>query len=184
MRESIFPPPPVPTVGSLVTLAQQQTAAEFERSFGRAVLVGPPGEGEGRAEDDPWAFNTVSFGSVTDKTPEQMDSFRESLVFGVKKAGPGAFADTILIGRSSSNDICIADASLSKLHARIHLRDDDSMVITDSGSKNGTTVNGRLLGKKDEAKLRHGDEVQFGTRTFKVYATSRLHSVLAKLVPS
>ena len=181
--ESNFPPPAPPTVDSLVGVAHQKTAQELEAELGLAVLVGPDAE-SGDDDDDPWAFSTVSIGSVLDDGTDPADSFRESVVFGIKKKRPGPFADTILVGRSSSNDICIPDQSLSKLHARIHMQPEGGMVVTDSGSKNGTKVNGRRLGDKDRPEVRHGDEVQFGTRTFKVYATARLHTVLGNLVPS
>jgi len=64
------------------------------------------------------------------------------------------------LGRSSQNDIAIPDASLSRHHARISLRD-GVPYIEDLGSLNGTSLNGaritapHSLGENDEILLGH-----------------------------
>jgi hypothetical protein len=183
VAESI-PPPMAPTVEGLVADARKRSVTDWERTFGRAVLVGPTPEVERRSadefDDDPWAFQTVSASIDPDSAGDPLTSFRESEVYGLKKATRGAFAATVLVGRSSSNDVTIPHPSLSKLHARVHLAVDGTMTISDSGSKNGTLLNGQPI-DSNPRPLAHGDLLQLGKRNFKVYATRHFHGLVAKL---
>ena len=52
------------------------------------------------------------------------------------------------------------DATVSRRHALVLERDGEP-VIADDRSRNGVYVNGRRV---TEARLRHGDEVQIGSR--------------------
>jgi pSer/pThr/pTyr-binding forkhead associated (FHA) protein len=64
------------------------------------------------------------------------------------------------LGRSSFNDIILADKSLSRRHARI-LRDGDGLSVEDLESRNGTFFNGeRLTGSR---VLGEGDRVTVGS---------------------
>src|SRR6188768_837852 len=58
----------------------------------------------------------------------------------VKKPG-ASFPDRITIGRTSNNDIVVADASISRLHAYVR-RDGKQWVVADGGSKNGSWLGG------------------------------------------
>lgn len=62
------------------------------------------------------------------------------------------------LGRSSDNDIRVADTLASRRHARIDLQD-GVFVLTDLGSVNGTSVNGRRI---QQQPLRDGDEIRIG----------------------
>ena len=64
------------------------------------------------------------------------------------------------VGRDGT-DILIPDASVSRTHAQITLSD-DSVVVKDLGSTNGTVVNGTRIGQGQEARLEDGQEVRFG----------------------
>ena len=66
---------------------------------------------------------------------------------------------TTTIGRSEENDIVIADALVSRHHARITL-DDEGAEITDLGSGNGTFVNGGRV--QGTTELSPGDVVDIG----------------------
>lgn len=63
-----------------------------------------------------------------------------------------------IIGRSSDVDIPIHSSQLSRRHARIVFLQ-DHYNIQDSGSTNGTQLNGRQI---DSARLAHGDELRIG----------------------
>ena len=68
------------------------------------------------------------------------------------------------IGRSSLNDICLKDQTVSSIHARIYLGNDGFIWIEDLGSKNGTYVNGfRVNGK---SKLTTNDRLSLGAFEF------------------
>jgi len=75
-----------------------------------------------------------------------------SAVLGVapvrKRDQTNPYSWMITIGRTRSNDIVLADASISKLHGWIRQQHDGgalSFTVTDAGSRNGTHVNGRAL---------------------------------------
>jgi len=75
------------------------------------------------------------------------------------------------IGRSSMNDLPIADKMLSRQHARI-LREggDGGLLIEDLGSRNGTFVNGEKL--VSQLPLKSGDRITVGGVTLKVESES------------
>jgi pSer/pThr/pTyr-binding forkhead associated (FHA) protein len=64
----------------------------------------------------------------------------------------------LTIGRLSQNDIVLKDMSVSRRHATIEVKG-QKLLVSDSGSKNGTMVNGT---KAKSAELYHGDVVQIG----------------------
>jgi len=74
------------------------------------------------------------------------------------------------IGRSSANDLPVADKMLSRQHARIVRDGDGGMTIEDLGSRNGTFVNGERL--VSVQPLRSGDRITIGSVTLKVESES------------
>jgi len=64
-----------------------------------------------------------------------------------------------VIGRGEGAQIRLADAGISRQHARVDF-DGTRVVVTDLGSTNGTTVNGNRV---SAAALQHGDVIQIGT---------------------
>src|SRR5215204_1192286 len=71
----------------------------------------------------------------------------------------------ISVGRDATNDITINDASVSRYHCTIEQRGED-FFITDLGSLNGTSVNGR---EADETRLGSGDKIIIGYLTFRFF---------------
>lgn len=65
------------------------------------------------------------------------------------------------IGRGEVAQVRIADAGISRQHARLDY-DGSRVVVTDLGSTNGTSVNGNRI---TSAALRPGDVIQLGTTT-------------------
>ena len=66
----------------------------------------------------------------------------------------------ILVGRAPSADVRIDDPRVSRLHARIEMRD-DGVYVEDLGSRNGTLVDGAPV--VSSRQLAHGDEITIGT---------------------
>ena len=64
-----------------------------------------------------------------------------------------------MIGREPKCAVCINDASVSRGHARITIKDDEA-TLEDLTSKNGTQVMGETI--KGPTVLKDGDEVEFG----------------------
>ena len=68
------------------------------------------------------------------------------------------FGRRILVGRAPTADLRIDDPRVSRLHARIEMRD-DGVYVEDLGSRNGTMVNGVVT---DGRRLAAGDEIRIG----------------------
>ncbi|MDO4797562.1 MAG: FHA domain-containing protein [Coriobacteriales bacterium] len=66
----------------------------------------------------------------------------------------------VAVGRTADNDVMIADATISTRHAFLH-RDEDSWVIEDLNSTNGTQVDGQRVGRMPR-RLSAGSKIVFG----------------------
>jgi serine phosphatase RsbU (regulator of sigma subunit)/pSer/pThr/pTyr-binding forkhead associated (FHA) protein len=67
-------------------------------------------------------------------------------------------SDRFTIGRSHSNSLSLTSAEISRVHAEI-VRDGDSYLLRDLGSRSGTFVNDETA---DEHTLGHGDRIRIG----------------------
>lgn len=65
----------------------------------------------------------------------------------------------LIVGRSPSADIWLADASVSRMHARLDRREDGGWSVVDLGSTNRTRVNGREV---QMAAMHDDDCLQIG----------------------
>ncbi|MGR8918493.1 MAG: FHA domain-containing protein, partial [Gammaproteobacteria bacterium] len=63
------------------------------------------------------------------------------------------------IGRGRNNDLCIADHSVSRLHAEVRSNEDGRLMLHDLESLNGVFVNDNRI---DAVQLREGDSVDIG----------------------
>jgi pSer/pThr/pTyr-binding forkhead associated (FHA) protein len=73
----------------------------------------------------------------------------------------------VTLGRSRQCDVVLEDPNVSRQHAEIRPRG-GSWVLTDLGSTNGSSVNGRRIDSPEV--LKPGDEIEIGTSviTFEV----------------
>jgi pSer/pThr/pTyr-binding forkhead associated (FHA) protein len=69
-------------------------------------------------------------------------------------------ADVISIGRDQHAHVCLEDGRVSTRHARILRRPDDSYVIEDTDSRNGTRLDGVLLEKFKPVLLKDGSSIR------------------------
>ncbi len=83
------------------------------------------------------------------------------VVYGGREAGERFYVDrpALTIGRDPNSDVFLNDVTVSRSHAVVRL-EESTVSIEDSGSLNGTYVNGARV---DRALLRDGDMVQVGT---------------------
>ncbi len=68
----------------------------------------------------------------------------------------------VRIGTSNECELQLDDRTVSRLHAVVHMRSDETCWIADHGSLNGTRVNGDRLPPEKERLLRGGDEITVG----------------------
>ena len=94
----------------------------------------------------------------------------------VKKPG-ASFADRITIGRTSNNDIVVADSSISRLHAYVR-RDGTHWLVADGGSKNGSWLKGVALEARRERPLESRAVLRLGDVDLTFYFAADLYAVL------
>ena len=70
------------------------------------------------------------------------------------------FGRRVLVGRAPSADLRLDDPLVSRLHARVEMRD-DGVYVEDLGSRNGTTVDGEAV--VSPRRLAPDDEVTVGS---------------------
>jgi pSer/pThr/pTyr-binding forkhead associated (FHA) protein len=69
----------------------------------------------------------------------------------------------ISIGRTAANDLTIDDASISKIHASAVFDKNGQLLIADTGSTNGTFINGERIPYGKALAVSGDDKVKFGT---------------------
>ena len=69
---------------------------------------------------------------------------------------------SISVGRSGSNELVVDDNSVSKTHASISLSE-GSLLIADTGSTNGTFLNGERIAYGKAVKIDETDKITFGS---------------------
>ena len=69
-----------------------------------------------------------------------------------------------VVGRARTSDLCLTEASISKVHARIVYKGGSSFTIEDQGSLHGVYVNAERV---QEAPLTQGSSVQMGNVTLR-----------------
>ncbi len=70
----------------------------------------------------------------------------------------------LTVGRSSQNDVVLSDSRVSRVHCQFVQYDNGLFGIIDTGSTNGTFVNGRRI--MGECPLQRGDHVRIGDTVF------------------
>jgi len=74
-------------------------------------------------------------------------------------------SDGVRIGRSSKNDLVLADPLVSRYHCRLFIKPGEGLWVADLGSANQTLVNERPV---QEARLRRGDLLSIGDSVLRV----------------
>ena len=66
------------------------------------------------------------------------------------------------VGRASDNELTLNDASVSKIHGALLMTAEGSLLVADTGSTNGTYLNGRRIAYGESRVIEAGDVVGFG----------------------
>jgi hypothetical protein len=69
----------------------------------------------------------------------------------------------ISIGRSAENHVSIDDSSMSKIHASLSISANGDISVADTGSTNGTFINGERMPYGSALKIEPSDTVKFGS---------------------
>ena len=78
--------------------------------------------------------------------------------------------DRVSVGRTKENNLAIDDPSMSKYHASLALNSEGDLLLADTGSTNGTFVNGTRIAYGKAVKVTERDKIRFGLvdATFKL----------------
>ncbi len=66
------------------------------------------------------------------------------------------------VGRAADNELNLNDKSVSKIHAALLMTTEGTLLVADTGSTNGTYINGRRISYGESRPLEEGDVVGFG----------------------
>jgi hypothetical protein len=66
------------------------------------------------------------------------------------------------VGRVADNELALNDASVSKIHAALTMNQQGTLLVADTGSTNGTYINGRRISYGEARQIEEGDVVGFG----------------------
>jgi len=68
----------------------------------------------------------------------------------------------VSVGRVRDNELALDDASVSKIHAALTMNIQGTLLVADTGSTNGTFINGRRISYGEARQIEDGDVVGFG----------------------
>jgi hypothetical protein len=141
--------------------------------------------------------NNVIFQFLTDVVEDQhvlehlkqgpvRSAVLEARVIEITKRKSLAESDVITIGRSPDNDIVLYNKMISRKHAYLHLaRSGERCHLVDTGSTNGTFLNGTQIEPQEKCQLKDGDEISIGPETKVVYFSPKaFHTFLTELESS
>ena len=66
------------------------------------------------------------------------------------------------VGRATDNDLRLDHPSVSKIHAALLMNGEGTILVADTGSTNGTYINGRRIAYGEARQIESGDVVSFG----------------------
>lgn len=97
--------------------------------------------------------------------PEKEIFIAEFTVAGKTKRIELAFAERqrLSVGRTKENDLSIDDQSVSKIHAALVLNSEGKLMVADTGSTNGTFINGQRIAYGKAIPIKDSDRLRFGT---------------------
>jgi hypothetical protein len=100
----------------------------------------------------------------------------EMEIYPLAKKPGASFRDRITIGRTSNNDVVIADHSVSRLHG--YVRQAGGWIFADAGSKNGSWIDDARLEPRREAPLPSGAVLRLGDVVMTFYPAADLFDLL------
>ncbi|HZE72316.1 MAG TPA: FHA domain-containing protein [Pyrinomonadaceae bacterium] len=68
----------------------------------------------------------------------------------------------LTVGRAADSELSFNDNSVSKIHAALVMTQEGTLMVADTGSTNGTYINGRRIAYGEARQINDGDVVGFG----------------------
>jgi len=168
---------------------KRMTRAEFEAKYAHFWLIRELDSDE----SSPSAFNTVAWDSkrtisagkkMLESGPGMAARMRHDpsrfAFYPLTKSGANPWAERILVGRASNNDIVLRHESVSKLHAYFEERQRGTLHLHDAKSANGTRVDGGPVDPNGGGvNVKSGTQLSFGLLACEVIASGDLFDALS-----
>lgn len=154
---------PIPAAAALALTASLLMLSLMALRRGRAASFGPGDDMSGgtsryRQGDTVAVNDTVILTPGIDRNPpETVYGWLQFLDASSTRVPIGA--SNVRIGRHKDNDICLANKSVHRHHAVLHMTPSREFTIQDLGGKNGVVVNNQRVSQK---ALADGDLIEFG----------------------
>ena len=103
-------------------------------------------------------------GARKEAAPEVMISARVTLPEGSREVELGFIqgGKRLNVGRGTDNDLYLNHTSVSKIHAALKMDTQGTLLVADTGSTNGTHINGQRIPYGEARPIAEGDLVAFG----------------------
>jgi hypothetical protein len=160
---------------AVIDLARKKTRAQFVAALPNPFLVlSTDGSLLG-----PMQFRTAVAvpGEPAPAAPASAPSVE---IVEVCKAPGNPYPDRISIGRARNCDVVLRDASVSKLHGHFRVTP-GKLELIDSGSHNGTRVNGHSIVPNTATVVLIGDSLVFGRVNAKLLDAGGVYDMLRLL---
>ena len=169
------------SLASLRKLAQEHELEAFSQFVKRPVLVGSAIK-SGVISSAGNTSDTLNTTQIFEPSRSQgvsisaSESLKHAIYPMVKGEYPATPRGAFYIGRINGNDMIMPDYAISKRHAIIDI-ENGAYYIRDTGSTNGTRLNGSRLGKKP-MQLRDKDVISFARYEFTFLYPKSLYNML------
>jgi hypothetical protein len=162
---------------SVIDLARKKTRAQFVAALPNPFLV----LSTDNAAVSPLQFRTV----VATPSDAAQAAFAQAGapavdIIEVTKAPGNPYPDRISVGRARNCDVVLRDASVSKLHGHFRVAP-SKLELIDSGSHNGTRVNGHGIAPNTPTPVIIGDTIIFGRVAAKLLDAGGVYDMLRVL---
>jgi hypothetical protein len=166
---------------TLQKMAKVYEKPEFMRFIRQPVLVGSSIQAgsfsdRSRAKSDEMNRTIIFEADVAEEASSASESLKHAIYPLVKREYISGARTTFSVGRVEGNDMIMPDLAISKQHAFLEIQR-GSFLIRDGGSTNGTTINGKRVGKKP-LQVRDGDILGFARYEFAFIFPESLYDML------
>lgn len=88
------------------------------------------------------------------------------------------------VGRTKENDLQIDDQSISKAHASLMLNKEGILIVADTGSTNGTFVDGQRIAYGKAVEVKAGSALMFGLINVSVQFAATIPAAKTEVLPA
>ena len=172
------------SLAALRKLAQDHEADAFEKYLQRPVLVGSAIK-SGTISSAGMHNDALNSTQIFEPSKSQggsttaSESLKHAIYPLIKGEYPATPRGAFYIGRINGNDMIMPDYAISKRHAIIDI-ENGKYFIRDTGSTNGTRLNGSRLAKKP-MQLRDKDVIAFARYEFTFFYPKSLYIMLQEV---